>query len=77
MGPTETADYASHDLKLAGRGDTLFSDDARALIRQVSRGLPLAVNNLGVQSLVAAFAANKSIVDESTVCAAVTEVSSE
>ncbi|MGB8386041.1 MAG: hypothetical protein WCG47_33200, partial [Dermatophilaceae bacterium] len=27
--------------------DTLFSDDATALIHQVSRGIPRAVNNLG------------------------------
>lgn len=32
----ETASYLSHHLKLAGRPDTLFSDDATALIHQVS-----------------------------------------
>ncbi len=37
-----------------------------ALIHQVSRGLPRAVNNLAVQALVAAFAAKKDIVDESS-----------
>ena len=49
----ETAGYIAHHLKLAGRSDTLFSDDAVALIHQVSRGLPRLVNNLAVQSLVA------------------------
>ena len=73
----ETAGYVAHHLKLAGRSDTLFSDDALALIHQVSRGLPRAVNNLAIQSLVAAFATNKSIVDESSARAAVTEVTSE
>lgn len=73
----ETAGYVAHHLKLAGRSDTLFSDDALALIHQVSRGLPWAVNNLAIQSLVAAFATNKSIVDESSARAAVTEVTSE
>jgi len=77
MTATETASYVSHHLKLSGRADTLFSDDATALIHQVSRGLPRAVNNLAVQSLVAAFADNKSIVDESSARAAVTEVTSE
>jgi type II secretory pathway predicted ATPase ExeA len=48
MTDTETAGYLTHHLKLAGRSDTLFSDDAIALIRQVSRGLPRAVNNLAV-----------------------------
>ncbi len=42
-----------------------------------SRGLPRAVNNLAVQSLVAAFAHNKAIVDESSARAAVTEVTAE
>ena len=55
----------------------LFSDDATALIHQVSRGLPRVVNNLAIESLVAAFAATKSIVDESSARAAVTEVTSE
>lgn len=70
----ECASYIAHHLALAGRSDTLFSDDAVALIHQVSRGLPRAVNNMAVQSLVAAFAAGKGIVDESAARAAVTEV---
>jgi type II secretory pathway predicted ATPase ExeA len=77
MEPTETADYVAHHLKIAGRSDTLFSDDALALIHQVSRGLPRAVNNLAVQSLVAAFAEGKAIVDESSTRSAVTEVTAE
>lgn len=77
MDRDETASYVAHHLKLAGRSDTLFSDDALALIHQVSRGLPRAVNNLAVQSLVAAFAENKAIVDESSARAAVTEVTTE
>lgn len=77
MDGPETADYVGHHLKLAGRSDTLFSDDALALVHQVSRGIPRAVNNLAVQSLVAAFAAGKAIVDESSARAAVTEVTAE
>ncbi len=73
----ETAGYIAHHLKLAGRSDTLFSDDAVALIHQVSRGLPRLVNNLAVQSLVAAFAEGKAIVDESASRAAVAEVQAE
>jgi len=77
MTAEETASYVSHHLKLAGRSDTLFSDDALALIHQVSRGLPRAVNNLAVQALIAAYATNKAIVDESSARAAITEVTSE
>jgi type II secretory pathway predicted ATPase ExeA len=77
MQADETKTYLVHHLKLAGRADTLFSDDAIALIHQVSRGLPRAVNNLAVQALVATFAANKTIVDESSARAAVTEVTTD
>lgn len=73
----ETAGYLRHHLALAGRTDTLFSDDATALIHQTSRGYPRAVNNLAIQSLLAAFAANKAIVDESSARTAVTEVTTE
>lgn len=77
MDPGETKSYLAHHLTIAGRSDTLFSDDAIALIHQVSRGLPRAVNNLAVQSLVAAYATDKAIVDESSARAAVTEVTTE
>ena len=77
MDAAETAGYIVKHLAIAGRKDTLFSDDAIALVHQVSRGLPRAVNNLAVQSLVAAFATKKSIVDESSARAAVTEVTAE
>jgi hypothetical protein len=77
MTPEETGSYLRHHLGLAGRSDTLFSDDAAALIHQTSRGYPRAVNNLALQALVAAFADDKTIVDESSARIAVTEVTAE
>ncbi|MDQ3293881.1 MAG: AAA family ATPase [Actinomycetota bacterium] len=77
MTQPETTTYIAHHLNLAGRADTLFSDDATALIHQVARGLPRAVNNLALQALVAAYATKKAIVDESSARAAVTEVTAE
>jgi type II secretory pathway predicted ATPase ExeA len=77
MDTAETKTYLAHHLNLVGRTDSLYSDDAIALIHQVSRGLPRAVNNLATQALVAAFAADKTIVDESSARAAVTEVTAE
>jgi type II secretory pathway predicted ATPase ExeA len=77
MTDTETASYIKHHLKLVGCPDTVFSDDALALIHQVSRGPPPAVNNLAIQALVAAYATNKAIVDESSARAAVAEVTAE
>jgi type II secretory pathway predicted ATPase ExeA len=77
MTTEETGSYLKHHLALAGRTDTLFSDDAAALIHQTSRGYPRAVNNLAVQALVAAFAADKAIVDESSTRSAVAEVTAD
>ena len=74
MTSQETSSYISHHLKLAGRSDPLFSDDAATLIHTTSRGYPRAVNNLAIQALVATYAAGKAIVDEQAARAAVTEV---
>ncbi|MGW1617066.1 ExeA family protein [Streptomyces sp. NPDC002285] len=63
MPPTtgeETTSYLAHHLALAGRSDTLFSDDAITLIHDTARGCPRAVNNLAVQALLSAYADNKS-----------------
>jgi len=73
----ETGEYIAHHVKLAGRSDTIFSDDAVALIHEASRGLPRQVNNLATQSLIAAYVQNKSICDESSARAAVAEISAE
>jgi type II secretory pathway predicted ATPase ExeA len=73
----ETVGYLTHHLKLAGRSDTIFSDDAIGLLHQTSRGIPRAVNNLALQALVAAFADGKGMVDESAARAAITEVTGD
>jgi hypothetical protein len=64
--------FAALDQRIA-----LRYDDATDLIHQTSRGLPRAVNNLAVQSLVAAYADNKNIVDETSARAAITEVTTD
>jgi type II secretory pathway predicted ATPase ExeA len=77
MDPGETASYISHHLKLAGRSDPLFSDDAITLIHDTARGLPRAVNNIGLQALVAAYAGRKAIIDQASARTAITEVTSD
>jgi type II secretory pathway predicted ATPase ExeA len=77
MDLAETGSYISHSLALAGRSDRLFSDDAVAVIHQVGRGLPRAVNNLATQALVATYAHGKAIVDESAAKAAAAEIDAE
>ena len=74
MTQAETASYISHHVNLAGRSDQLFTEDAMNLIHATGRGYPRAVNNLALQSLVAAFAAGKNLVDEAATRSAVTEV---
>ena len=74
MTPAETTSYVSHHLNLAGRPDQIFTEDALNLIHTTSRGYPRAVNNLALQSLVAAFAAGKNLVDEAATRSAVSEV---
>lgn len=77
MSGEETASYIEHHLKLAGRSDRLFSDDAIALIHEVSRGLPRQVNNLATQALVATYVAGKAIADEQAARQAIAEVEAE
>jgi type II secretory pathway predicted ATPase ExeA len=77
MTAADTNDYIAHHLKLAGRSDTLFSDDATSRIHKAARGLPRAVNNLAVQALVAAYATGAAIVDDKAARAAVTEVNDQ
>src|SRR5439155_14465838 len=74
MTAAETASYVSHHIKLVGRPDQLFTEDALTLIHTTARGYPRAVNNLSLQALVAAFAAVKNLVDEPAARAAVSEV---
>ncbi len=77
MDATETADYLTHHLKIAGRTDTLFSADAITLIHNASRGYPRAVNNLAVNALTAAFARNNPIVDEKATRIAISETGAD
>ncbi len=74
MTSAETTSYINHHLNLAGRPDQLFTEDALNLIHSTSRGYPRAVNNLALQSLVAAFATGKNLVDEPAARAAVSEI---
>lgn len=74
MSGTDTTSYINHHLKLAGRTDTLFSDDAVTLIHQTSRGYPRVVNNMAVHALLAALTENKTIVDESSTRTALAEL---
>jgi type II secretory pathway predicted ATPase ExeA len=74
MTAPETTSYIAHHLNLVGRPDQLFTEDALNLIHTTAPGYPRAVNNLALQSLVAAFASGKNLVDDAAARSAVTEV---
>ena len=73
MTDAETAGYIRHHLKLAGRSDTLFSDDADHPDPPTRPRLPPRGQQPRRSALVAAYAGNKAIVDESAARAAITE----
>ena len=77
MQPEETGNYINHHLKIAGRADTLFSDDAISQIHLASRGYPRAVNNLATNALTAACLKGQAIIDEKAARTAINEINSD
>jgi type II secretory pathway predicted ATPase ExeA len=69
----EAGGYLRRHLEQAGRSDTIFSDDAVRIIHGHARGLPRAINRLAITALLAACAASKSIVDETSARTAIAE----
>jgi type II secretory pathway predicted ATPase ExeA len=69
----ETTEYIHHHLKLAGRADPLFTDDAITLIHTTSRGKPRTTNRLALSALIATCATNKNLIDETSARSAITE----
>ena len=64
-----------HHVRLSIHAHASFvRDDAIALVHQTSRGYPRVVNNLALSALLAALAANKTIVDESSARTALAEL---
>jgi type II secretory pathway predicted ATPase ExeA len=74
MDLAESAAYPRHHLKLAGRDDPLFADDAIARLHPVAYGLPRALNNAPTAELIAAAAAGKDLVDHACAKKAVAEL---
>src|SRR5258708_13066063 len=74
MDLAQTSDYLRHHLALAGRKDTLFSDDALIVIHHASPALPRPPNNPPLPPLTPTLPAKKAIVDQSAAKMAVVEV---
>lgn len=75
MDLAESASYLRHHLSLVGRSDQLFADDAVARLQRFSRGVPRALNNVAVASLIAAASDGKALVDDESAKKAVSEFS--
>lgn len=69
----EVGQYIFHHLKLAGVARQIFTDEAIHLVAQFSKGIPRRINNICRNSLIAAMAADSSIVDENAVQRALEE----
>nr|MDA8267324.1 AAA family ATPase [Actinomycetota bacterium] len=74
MDLAESAAYLRHHLRLAGRDEPLFADDAIARLHRVSNGLPRQLNNAATAALIAAAADNKDLVDDACAKRAVAEL---
>ena len=74
---TETGSYLRHHLKLAGATPRCSPTTPSPSFIRPAVATPRAVNNLALQALVAAFAADKAIVDESTTRTAIAEVAAD
>jgi general secretion pathway protein A len=62
----EAKSYITHHLSIAGRTDTLFSDDVIEDIFQQAKGIPRVINNLCYACLIDIYQNNKNIVDTPT-----------
>jgi len=62
----EAKPYITHHLAVAGRTDSLFSDDVIKEIFQQAKGIPRLINNLCYACLIDIYHNNKNIVDMPT-----------
>jgi general secretion pathway protein A len=62
----EAPHYITHHLKVAGRTDSIFSDDAVSEIYQQAKGIPRVINNLCYDCLIDIYREGKNVVDTAT-----------
>lgn len=74
MDLAESAAYLRHHLRIVGREDPLFADDAVARLHRVSGGLPRALNNAAIAALIAAASEGKDLVDDNAAKKAAAEM---
>ncbi|MEY4766128.1 MAG: hypothetical protein RI907_2801 [Pseudomonadota bacterium] len=75
LSASETRDYITHRLMVAGyRRETIFDDKAAQRVHQLSRGVPRRINLLCDRTLLGAYARNRATVDPRMVDTAAAEV---
>lgn len=67
LNPEETRSFILHGLKIAGRADPLFEENAFEIIHQLALGLPRKIGNLCVAAMTTAMVKKLQIVDADTV----------
>ncbi|MDZ7369518.1 MAG: AAA family ATPase [candidate division KSB1 bacterium] len=63
LAQSEAAAYVKHQLEIAGRTDTLFTDDVIAEIYQQAKGIPRLINTLCYECLLDIYRQQKNVVD--------------
>ncbi len=58
-----TLGYIKHRIKIAGREESLFSEDALKLIHQISKGKPRLINNICDNALLEAFIEKRKFIE--------------
>jgi len=74
MDEIHTRGYVEHQLKLAGRKQRLFTDEALLQLFVQSGGIPRSIGNLALAALYSAAAQNKDLVELDEILAAAQEV---
>ena len=63
LAQNEATAYVKHQLEVAGRTDTLFTDDVIAEIYQQAKGMPRLINTLCYECLLEIYRQQKNVVD--------------
>jgi type II secretory pathway predicted ATPase ExeA len=66
LAQSEAAGYVKHQLEVAGRADTLFTDDVITEIYQHAKGIPRLINTLSYECLLDIYRQQKNVVDMPT-----------